>query len=263
MRWCRWWPCDVADREAVKGVLAELDSRYPLKGVFHAAGVLDDGLIASLTPQRVDAVLRAKVDGAWNLHELTQGMDLSAFVLFSSMAGIVGAPGQGNYAAANSFLDGLAEHRRQSGPAGVVGGVGLVGASVGDDPASGRPRQSPHDPGRARAAVHTPGAAKLFDDAMLADRPVLVALPPRRGRAECQRSGAAVTSRLGHPVQGADSSRKSTARRRCRGWPPTWRGSARAATPPAGGADVHQRSNGAGPLDRRYRRRPRVPRPRI
>ncbi|PRI12833.1 MDR/SDR family oxidoreductase, partial [Mycobacterium shigaense] len=88
--------CDVADRDAVAELIAELPAQYPLKGVFHAAGVLDDGLIASLTPQRVDTVLRAKVDGAWNLHELTRDLDLSAFVLFSSMAGIVGSPGQAN-----------------------------------------------------------------------------------------------------------------------------------------------------------------------
>ena len=117
--------CDVADRDAVAALIAQLPAQYPLKGVFHAAGVLDDGLIASLTAQRVDAVLRAKVDGAWNLHELTQHLDLSAFVLFSSMAGIVGTPGQGNYAAANSFLDGLAVYRRAHGLAGLSVAWGL------------------------------------------------------------------------------------------------------------------------------------------
>ncbi|MCV7167028.1 SDR family NAD(P)-dependent oxidoreductase, partial [Mycobacterium stomatepiae] len=92
--------CDVADRHALAALIAELPARYPLKGVIHTAGVIDDGLIESLTPQRMDTVLRAKVDGAWNLHELTRDADLSAFVMFSSMAGIVGSPGQGNYAAA-------------------------------------------------------------------------------------------------------------------------------------------------------------------
>ncbi|WP_139333057.1 SDR family NAD(P)-dependent oxidoreductase, partial [Mycobacterium sp. SP-6446] len=117
--------CDVADRDAVAALIAGLPAQYPLKGVFHAAGLLDDGLIGSLTPDRVDAVLRAKVDGAWNLHELTAELDVSAFVMFSSMAGIVGAPGQGNYAAANSFLDGLAAYRRAQGLAGLSVAWGL------------------------------------------------------------------------------------------------------------------------------------------
>lgn len=117
--------CDVADRDALAALLAGLDPRYPLKGVFHAAGVLDDAVITGLTPDRVDTVLRAKVDGAWNLHELTEDMDLSAFVVFSSMAGIVGTPAQGNYAAANAFLDGLVAYRRSRGLAGLSVAWGL------------------------------------------------------------------------------------------------------------------------------------------
>ncbi|ODR06627.1 polyketide synthase [Mycobacterium sherrisii] len=166
--------CDVADRVAVAELIAGLPARFPLRGVFHAAGVLDDGLIGSLSADRVDAVLRAKVDGAWNLHELTRDRDLSAFVLFSSMAGIVGSPGQGNYAAANSFLDALAAARRAQGLPGLSVAWGLWEQASGmtahlDERDKARMSRG------GLAPLSTPHALQLFDEAMLADRPLLVA----------------------------------------------------------------------------------------
>jgi NAD(P)-dependent dehydrogenase (short-subunit alcohol dehydrogenase family)/acyl carrier protein len=107
--------CDVAERSEVVALLDAVPAEYPLGAVVHSAAVLDDGVISSLTPERLHGVLRPKVDGAWYLHELTRELDLTAFVLFSSFAGIVGSPGQANYAAANTFVDALAAHRRSSG----------------------------------------------------------------------------------------------------------------------------------------------------
>lgn len=107
--------CDVADRGAVDLLLATLPDDRPLTAVVHAAGVADNGIVLSLTPGRLETVLRPKVDAALVLHEATKGLDLSAFLVFSSIAGVLGGAGQGNYAAANVFLDAFARHRRAQG----------------------------------------------------------------------------------------------------------------------------------------------------
>ncbi|MFF9863753.1 SDR family NAD(P)-dependent oxidoreductase, partial [Streptomyces tendae] len=107
--------CDVADREAVAALLAGIDPEHPLRGIVHAAGTAHNGLVPSLTPEQVEISLRPKVDAVWHLHELTAGLDLAAFVVFSSSGGLVMAAGQGGYAAANVFLDAFAVHRRALG----------------------------------------------------------------------------------------------------------------------------------------------------
>ena len=111
--------CDVTDAAAIADVLASVGEEFPLRGVVHCAGVLDDGVIGELTPERLERVLRPKADGAAHLHRLTAGTPLDLFLLVSSAAGVVGNPGQGNYAAANVFLDQLAHHRRASGLPGL------------------------------------------------------------------------------------------------------------------------------------------------
>ncbi|MFD8160671.1 type I polyketide synthase, partial [Streptomyces malaysiensis] len=165
--------CDAADREALAGVLSGLPEGFALSGVVHAAGVLDDGLLTSLTRERVEPVLRAKVDAAWNLHELTAGMDLSAFVLFSSAAGTLGGPGQGSYAAANVFLDGLASWRRAQGLPGVSMAWGLWAEASGMTGHLGE-RDLRRVSRSGLVPLSSDEGLELFDAALVADETVPV-----------------------------------------------------------------------------------------
>ncbi|HEX6245908.1 MAG TPA: SDR family NAD(P)-dependent oxidoreductase, partial [Polyangiales bacterium] len=107
--------CDVSDRASLERLLSSMPAHAPLRGVVHAAGVLDDALLADQSSERLARVMAPKVAGAWNLHQLTAHLPLDLFVVFSSAAGTAGSAGQSNYAAANAFLDQLCLERRAHG----------------------------------------------------------------------------------------------------------------------------------------------------
>ncbi|MDG4810795.1 SDR family NAD(P)-dependent oxidoreductase [Micromonospora sp. WMMD1120] len=201
--------CDVADRAALAAALAAIPADHPLRIVVHTAGVLDDGLVTELTDDRLDRVLRPKVDGARHLHELTRDADFRAFVLFSSAAGVLGSPGQAGYAAANSYLDALAAHRRTLGLPAVSLAWGLWAPPSAMTGHLDR-RQL------ARADVRPLAVAdglRLFDVGSVAPDALLVPARFAARRRELQRAAAAPTgdlaARLG-PLTGAERARVLT-----------------------------------------------------
>ncbi|GGN39103.1 hypothetical protein GCM10011578_085250 [Streptomyces fuscichromogenes] len=165
--------CDVADRDQLAALLASVPADAPLTAVVHTAAVLDDGVTTAMTPERLDTVFRPKIDAAVNLHELTRDLNLTAFVLFSSGAGVFGNPGQGNYAAANSYLDALALRRRAEGLPAVSMAWGLWTQT--DGMTAGLSDVDRHRLGRGGATGLSPeeGLA-LFDAALRLDEPVVL-----------------------------------------------------------------------------------------
>ncbi|WP_280389904.1 type I polyketide synthase [Nocardia wallacei] len=194
--------CDVTDRAAVAQLLRRFRAPHPLTAVVHAAGTVDDALFAGQSPEKLARVLRPKVDAAWHLHELTRAQDLAAFVVFSSAAGVLGTPGQANYAAANGFLDALASVRQHDG---------LPGSSLAWGLWAEQSAVSAHLGARDRARMERGGfrtlttaqALGLFDAAMRSSLPVTVPIrldtaavtdPPPLLRGLVRRRRAAATA---------------------------------------------------------------------
>ncbi|MEV0257476.1 SDR family NAD(P)-dependent oxidoreductase, partial [Streptomyces sp. NPDC050732] len=198
--------CDVADREGLAAALAGISDERPLTAVIHAAGVLDDGIVTALTAERIDTVMRPKAEGARLLDELTRDADLAAFVLFSSAAGVMGTAGQGNYAAANAYLDALALARRAEGLAATSLAWGLWASDSAmtahlDEADIARLSRS------GLGSMSMSQGLALFDAALAADRATVVParfdLPALRNQAARDRLPAVFKSLVRAPVRRA------------------------------------------------------------
>ncbi len=165
--------CDVANRDDLAGLIDSIVAEHPLRAIYHAAGVIDDGTIESLSAEQLELVMRPKVDAVVHLHELTEGIDLSDFVLFSSVSGVMGSPGQANYAAANAFMDAFAQRRHAQGLAASSLAWGPAGEGAGM--AKGLSQASGVRLKRVgMAALSDEQALKLLDIALASDEPLLV-----------------------------------------------------------------------------------------
>ncbi|QCX74521.1 Erythronolide synthase, modules 3 and 4 [Streptomyces sp. YIM 121038] len=185
--------CDAADRAALEKVLGALE--HPLRGVVHTAGVIDDGVVADMTPHQLHRVLRPKVDAVVHLHELTADLDLSAFVVFSSIAGVFGGMGQANYAAANAFLDALAHRRRARGLPAASLGWGLWATGGGMTGHLGEADLARIARGGIVAFTPADGVA-LFDTATGLDAPALLPLRLDTGALAAQAAAGGVPAFL-------------------------------------------------------------------
>ncbi|WP_433511947.1 type I polyketide synthase [Nonomuraea sp. CA-143628] len=166
--------CDVSDRDALAVLLASIPEDRPLTGVVHTAGVLDDATVEGLSERKLEAVFAPKADAAWHLHELTRDVPLTSFVLFSSLAGVLGNAGQAGYASANVFLDALAAHRRGLGlPAvSVAWGLWDTGSGMGGTLSAADTARLARS-GIAPLSVEQ--GLELFDGALDASEPLVVA----------------------------------------------------------------------------------------
>ena len=197
VRITRW---DPADLEQMRGLIESIDPEHPLGAVIHAARVLDDGVIESLDDERLERALRPRAYAAWHLHELTRGLDLSRFLLVSCAAGVVGSAAQANYAAANTFLDGLAAHRRAQGlPAMALAWGPLEAASGGRELTEAMRARLGRTGLLPIAREH---ALELLDRALLVDRPFVAPIEVDRGalRAQARAGGLPAVLRGLAPV---------------------------------------------------------------
>ncbi|MFC7898394.1 type I polyketide synthase, partial [Streptomyces sp. NPDC057381] len=200
--------CDVSDRDQTEALLAGIPDEHPLRGVVHTAGVLDDGVIGALTPERLAKVLAPKADAVRHLDRLTRGTDLDAFVVFSSASGVFGSAGQGNYAAANAFLDGLMADRRAAGLPGLSLAWGLWEQDAGMTAHLGDADQARADRGGVLAITATEGT-ELFDTALASEQALLVPIKMDLGGA---RAGAAAGTAVPHLLRGLVTAGRRQAR---------------------------------------------------